>query len=137
MTTPTRSITCLDGRTRECERNLADTGWGYLDLEDGYGTVLVIIPDRNVCGSIEVRPDAAPRRWSAHGSLTVLAQREVRPGTWILLADWNGQYVTWAYREPRYPHAVTDLFSGNYFGPDRTAATANFAKRVRAYLTTN
>lgn len=131
------TITCLDGQARECERNLAWTGWSYQTFEAGVGTVLVTIPDENIRGRIEVGPPHIAqeyRAWTAHGTVTPLAQREVAAGQWVLLADWNGQFVTWNFTvDPEWSDLI-DLYSGNYFDRDLDTATANFTKRVNSRL---
>lgn len=38
-------VTLPDGQTVQCERNMADTGWGWLHWEDGKGTCLTVFPD--------------------------------------------------------------------------------------------
>lgn len=58
MSTKVKTIVCLDGQKRRCERLLSDDGWGYLALTE-YGTSLITIPDRRLAGSREVTEEEA------------------------------------------------------------------------------
>ena len=48
MSTRKARVTLPDGTVVPCERNMADTGWGWLHWVDGVGTCLTVYPDMHL-----------------------------------------------------------------------------------------
>ncbi len=48
MSTRKAKVTLPDGQVVQCERDMYDTGWGWLHWVDGKGTCLTIYPDEKL-----------------------------------------------------------------------------------------
>lgn len=55
-----KTIHCLDGKTRRCERSTYDDGWIYIYIGER-GTTLGKIPDSRLRGNREITEEEASR----------------------------------------------------------------------------